>query len=222
MQPFSIKAAISYGWAQFKANFEFLLVAFAIVMVGPSIITGIAAWLGVNGVAFELVRLAVSVLSIIMSMGLFVALLKLYRNESFGFHDIFENYERFFPFIFSQIISSVLTLIGFILLIVPGIILSIRFFFAPIIIVDSNFGPIEALKESGRLTKGVKMQLFKFFIVLILLNILGFIALVVGLLVTIPITWIAMVYVYHKLRELKSTPVSDTVPAPVSEPVQIA
>jgi uncharacterized membrane protein len=55
------------------------------------------------------------------------------------------------------------------------------------------------LKESWRITNGNKWQLFLFGLVLIGLNLVGLLALVVGLLVTAPITWLAATHAYRTL-----------------------
>lgn len=98
--------------------------------------------------------------------------------------------------------------IGFVLLIIPGIILSIMFQFAPYLVIDKGLGPIEALKESARLTKGYKWKLLRFNICYIGVLIVGAICLVVGLLAAMPIMLLATAHVY---RTLGSTP-AETLP----------
>jgi uncharacterized membrane protein len=67
------------------------------------------------------------------------------------------------------------------------------------VIVDRGLGPIDALKRSAAITHGARLALFGFAIVLMLLNIVGALALLIGLFVTIPISMVAMAYVYRKL-----------------------
>ncbi len=90
-------------------------------------------------------------------------------------------------------------MVGLILLIIPGIIWAIQFCFYDYLIVDRGFGPVDALKKSSEITKGVKLDLFVFGMLLGIINLLGFICLVVGLFVTIPTTMVAMAFVYRKL-----------------------
>ncbi|MEA3324328.1 MAG: hypothetical protein U9Q37_04220 [Euryarchaeota archaeon] len=66
-------------------------------------------------------------------------------------------------------------------------------------IVDKGLGPIDALEKSSEITIGVKWDLFIFGILLGILNLMGFACLVVGLFVTIPVTMVAMAFVYRKL-----------------------
>ena len=59
---------------------------------------------------------------------------------------------------------------------------------------------LESLEKSSRLTHGVKRKLLAFMFVLLGLNILGAMALVVGLLITIPVSALAVAHVYTVLN----------------------
>jgi uncharacterized membrane protein len=85
------------------------------------------------------------------------------------------------------------------LLIVPGIIFFIMFQYYGYFIVDKKMGPVEALKASAALTKGVRWKLFGFGLVIGLLNIGGALLLLLGLFVTIPVSQMAIAHVYRKL-----------------------
>lgn len=92
---------------------------------------------------------------------------------------------------------------GFILLIVPGVIWCIKYSFAPILVIDKKMRPMEAIRESGRLTAGSKGKVFLFGIVSMLVVMLGYIALFVGSLVSIPVSMLAWVHVYRSLESEK-------------------
>jgi uncharacterized membrane protein len=66
-------------------------------------------------------------------------------------------------------------------------------------IVEQGAKPIEALRKSWQITKGARLKLFLFGIVLSLVNIAGFLALIVGIFVSIPVTLLAHAYVYRVL-----------------------
>jgi uncharacterized membrane protein len=57
---------------------------------------------------------------------------------------------------------------------------------------------MDAIKKSGELTYGSKWRLFKLSLLLIGVNILGALCLGVGLLVTIPLSWISLAHAYRK------------------------
>jgi uncharacterized membrane protein len=87
----------------------------------------------------------------------------------------------------------------------------LRLWFVGFVLVDERVGPIDAIQRSWDITRGHTMDLLAFFIVLVGLNLLGLICLVVGLLVTIPVSGLAIAHVY---RELKPR----SVAAPVTPP----
>jgi len=62
--------------------------------------------------------------------------------------------KKFFPFLALMIISFFLTIIGLVLLIVPGVYFVGRSCMAPLIMFTENLGPIESLSRSFHLSKG--------------------------------------------------------------------
>jgi uncharacterized membrane protein len=85
--------------------------------------------------------------------------------------------------------------------------------FVKFIVVDRKMGPIEALKESVRMTKGHRMTLFLLVLLIAVINIIGAILLLVPLLVTIPVSTLAMVYAYRKIGHAASEVVPAAAPA---------
>lgn len=80
-----------------------------------------------------------------------------------------------------------------------GIYLQFRYYFVCYFVIDKNYGPLEALHGSAHITNGSKWNLFLLNILFMLINIIGIICILVGLLFTIPLTMMASVYVYKKL-----------------------
>ena len=90
---------------------------------------------------------------------------------------------------------------GFLLLIVPGILLCARWGFYPIVIVDRGLWGFAALRESWKITKGASWPwLFVFLLGLQLFTQLGLIALGIGLFVTVPVSLLMWVHVYRVLE----------------------
>jgi len=94
---------------------------------------------------------------------------------------------------------SVLILLGLLLFILPGIYLSIAYFFSYALVVDKGLGVWEAMELSR---KTVTEQWFKFFglaLLSILLIIISAIPLGIGLIWSIPTIYIAYGLLYHHL-----------------------
>ena len=197
---FSMSEAVDFGWNTMKSNIGFficLLIVAGLIYTIPDAIVEIlvedALFLAI------IIWIASFVLSMIIGMGLIKISLRFCDGEKGEFSDLFSCYPLFINYLVSSILYGLIVMVGLILLIIPGIIWAIQFCFYEYLIVDRGFGPVDALKKSSEITKGVKWDLFAFGILLGIINLLGFICLVVGLFVTIPTTMVAMVFVYRKL-----------------------
>jgi len=82
---------------------------------------------------------------------------------------------------------------------VPGIIFMLMFMFTTFMVIERELGPIDAMKESRRITRGHKWQLLGFLLMLVLINLLGLLALVVGIFVSIPVSSLAFAHAYRML-----------------------
>ena len=163
----------------------------------PTIIAALA--LEVNVFLGVILYIADYALTIVILMGLVKIALRFCDNEKGKFSDLFSQYRLFFKYLFACILYILIVYGGVILLIIPEIIWAIKFWFFDYFIIDKGMGPIEALEESYAITTGIKWNLFVFFLALIGINILGALALVVGLFATIPTTIVAAAFVYRKL-----------------------
>jgi len=73
-------------------------------------------------------------------------------------------------------------------------------------------GPIASMKESYAITKGRFWKLLGFWIVIGLFNLLGLIPFGIGLLVTVPVSALASIYVYRELSREKAGLISTASP----------
>jgi len=114
------------------------------------------------------------------------------------------SYKQFWDFFKTSILSSIFILIGFILLIVPGIYISGRLLFATYLSVEKSQGSIKNISESWNMTKGYGWKLFWKSFLIGLFALVGFIALFIGSLVTYPIAMIVLVMLYRDFLKAKS------------------
>lgn len=157
---------------------------------------------GNNSVEF-IAGLAVWVLLIIIEIGIIKIFLKIIDGKKFAFGDLFGYTGLFFNYILTYILYSLIILGGLILLIVPGIIWAIKYCFSIYLAIDKKMKPMEAIKRSGEMTQGIKWELLIFWLTMLGLNILGALLLMVGLLVTVPVTGLAFIHIYRKLEPAK-------------------
>lgn len=228
---FSKSEALKFGWKTMKCNFWFF--------VGALIIVGIVEVL----TNIPLLGILFWILFLIMQIGLLKILLKLYDNEKPSLGNLFKHYSLFFKFLAGMILYALIVLLGSILfilflvfiwfgggftaytsgplvfllafaLLIPSIVLGIKYQFFGYLIADKGMGPISALKKSGEITRGAKWSLFLLGLLIALINLAGALVFLVGLFATIPTGMMAMTHAYRKLlNQIEvSTAVSESPP----------
>jgi len=90
-------------------------------------------------------------------------------------------------------------LLIFVLIIIPIFYMTIRLFFVLCFIVDQESGSTEAISQSWTITRGNFWALFSLFLVILGINILGALALFVGLLFTIPFSSLILMVAYRQM-----------------------
>jgi uncharacterized membrane protein len=195
---FSRGEALQFGWDVVKNNIGFfigLMIVVFVILVLPY--ANIFIKERIVSLFFSIVQI---VLEIILQMGLIKIALKFCDNEKSTFADLFSSYPLFSNYLIGSILYVVIIGVGLILFIIPGIILAIQFQFFSFFIVDRGLSPIEALKKSSEITKGIKWDLFLFDLLIVIINFLGSCFLGIGLLITFLITLVSIAFVYRKLQ----------------------
>lgn len=85
------------------------------------------------------------------------------------------------------------------LIIIPIFYMTLRLFFVLCFIVDQESGSIESISQSWTITRGNFWSLFVLFLVILGINILGALALFVGLLFTIPFSSLILMVAYRQM-----------------------
>lgn len=204
MHTFSKKEALSFGWQTAKRNIVFFIVLLIIVGILSGVSNFVSSLLEEDFFLFSLAIDFVSgIASIILGMGVIKIALTFVDGGKGRLSDLFSQYRLFFKYLAGAILYGLIVFVGLFLFVVPGIIWGIKFQFYSYLIVDKGMGPIEALKKSGQITSGAKWNLFFFSLLLGLVNAVGVLLLGVGLLWSIPTSWVAIAWVYRKLLNQK-------------------
>lgn len=197
MHHFSTEEAVKFGWKTTKENFAFFFKVLLILLAIEIVSSMIGKSLESSG-AKDLVNFLFWVVQVVINIGLVKIALKFYDHKKADFADLYDHYPLFLNYFLGSVLTGFIVMIGLILLIIPGIIFSIRLQFVSYLIIDRNLGPVEAVKKSWNMTKNHIWDLFLFGLVIGLVNVLGFLALGIGLLWTIPTTSLATAFVYRK------------------------
>lgn len=199
MNTFSIGDSIKFGWETFKKRPWFLVGATAIVMVASSISSTVSQNMQQNGMISFLAFLITLAVSTLIDMGLTNLTLKSHDNiEAVKFEDLWYP-KPFWKYLGATILSGIAVGVGFVLLIIPGIIAALMIFFVKFIVIEHNMGPLDAIKESIRIGKGHRWTLLGLLLVAIVINVVAAMLLLVPLLVSIPVTTLAFAHAYRTI-----------------------
>ena len=86
-----------------------------------------------------------------------------------------------------------------IIVVFPLIFLILKFQFVNFIIIDKKINVLSAFRISNEITKDELTELFLFIILMFLLNLLGAFVFLIGLLITLPISIVAIALIYTEL-----------------------
>lgn len=223
---------IKSGWQTFKGHFLFVWAILGIT-IGISIFFNLLENRLMRATDEFLPYALFTILSFLVMLwiqlgatSIFIHLAR--TGEELTIDRLFSQKEIFWRALLASVAYYALVIVGFLLLIIPGIYLALRYYFLLFVIIDEKPETVgEAFKRAGALTKGKVWPLFVFMLLLILLNIAGFVALFVGLLVTVPVATLALVHCYLSLlpkKDVETGSVSEEAQAdkpPVAAPAPV-
>lgn len=217
---FSISEALEKGWHLMRMHsgliFQMMLSLFALQVVSTIVSRTLQGTL----IGF-LASFALGVLGIFMGVGMTLIALRLARGHAAHYQDLFPNWFVVLRFMCANILAGLVVLVPLLIggLIIWGawianvpllmvalciataivcVYVVIRYSFVRFAVLDGA-GIVESLSRSAVLTRGHIWHLILFLLVLILINIIGAVLLLVGLLVSVPVSLLAYAHVYVKL-----------------------
>lgn len=219
MEYFRTGEALSMGWGKFKAHKVFLWMLLGILIVSQALFGVLEEVTKDMGLFSTVISVGTSLLTMFINLGFIRLYLDVVDSDVEGrLSTLFSSKPLFWSYLGASILFFLIVGLGFLLLIIPGIYFMLKYQFYGELIVDKKLGVIEALKKSGEITKGVKWRLLGFSLAVIGVNVLGVLALGIGILVTIPLTTMAYIGVYRKLSLRLNGPTETAVSAPVVSP----
>lgn len=195
-------------------------------------------------VLFYLFIALLGIVNLVLVMGAIRISLDFYAGEKPKFRRLFSMWPRIHTIIAASLLFFLMTGLGpflsditnvdwWLLLLIPGMVLGIIFWFYNFALVDKKIGPIAALKEGARVSRGARLKIFLFLIVLLLLLIamvfvmlapaylmlfwgmegalygitlttLGAAVTLLALATFISLIWLSQAHVYCKLRDFSA------------------
>ena len=219
--PFNVGAAFSYRWKKFQeylapiliAMVIFFVVTLAVNLIGSLFIGGVSEItdpddIGI-GMFFSFGYFVFGLLSALVSLLIQAAVVRGALGITKGDRidlNAFLSTENLGQIILASILLAVGATIGFILCIIPGLILIFYAQFTYQFIIDKGLPAFEAIKASFDLVNKNLGDVIGLFFASILAFIVGAILCGIGLIVAIPVTIIATAYAYRRFSGQPVTP----------------
>jgi hypothetical protein len=216
--PYSATDAIGYGFSKFKDNAGAFIVL-ALLAVGASIAISIVGSIvsdGASIIAFDSEGFEFSLVAFLFNLlaqlvgTLFTAAairgaLDAVEGREVNVGDMFQRWDKV-QVVIAAIIISILSSIGFVLCVLPGVFVVFATWFTSFFIVDRGLDAISALRSSFRFTMDHFGALALLALLCVLCLVAGAIACLVGLLVAYPTVMIASAYSFKRLQDQPVAP----------------
>jgi uncharacterized membrane protein len=122
------------------------------------------------------------------------------RDEKMELAELFTGFKKnYLNIILAHLLHIAVIGIGFVFLIIPGIILACRLVFIPYLVMDKNLEPVAAMEKSWDMTRGHGWTVFGMALLAIPVFIAGLLCFLVG--AFIAVMWISAAFatLYHAL-----------------------
>jgi predicted Ser/Thr protein kinase len=199
----NIRSCIRRGWRLVMGNFWVFVGVTALVMALLGMASSIGgSWIHIHtdgGSSAESSAVATIVWGPLMG-GLWLYFLKRIRREPATVETAFCGFSpRFLQLFLAGFVTSLLTWLGFLCLILPGIYLLIAWGFALPLVADKQLDFWSAMELSRKVISRHWFKFLGFGIVLFLLMLCGVLALIVGTFVILPVVLAAQMYAYEDI-----------------------
>ena len=220
----TVSGSYGYGWQQMWKHFLYLFLITVIVTfarIPVSIIQESVTVSTAGMVLLQILAAAYLLLFIpVISYGSNLLFLRGMRNEKIEVQEIFNGFKKnYLNIILANLLTFAIVGLGFVFLIVPGIILACRLSFVSLLVMDKNMEPVAAVEKSWEMTKGYGWTVFGIGMMAIPVFIGGILFFVVG--VIFAIIWISTAFAsfYHAvdLEDKKNLNGDSIEPVPVVE-----
>ena len=210
----SIGAVISESWRKldgFKGTYVLALIIYVAIGIVAELFMGLLygwdyiAASGDAGVSVDtnfgaaaFTEVVISIAMLPLGVGLGLIGIRRAAGKTVTPTVIFEPYQHALPIIVMMVMMFFLIVAGFLLLVLPGIYLSVAYSFAPYLITEKNMGAWQSLEASRKAITEYWWRYFGLMWVSLFLIIAGSIPLLIGLIWVLPLVTIAMGEVFAR------------------------
>ena len=134
-----------------------------------------------------------------LTAGFCIYCLKRILGRQTDFADLFKGFNFFVPSLVASLVIMLFTFAGSLLCVIPGLVVAAMYKFTYLFIVDKRMDFWPAMQASHNVVKNDYFGFTMFLILMALVNVLGALCCIVGILVTIPVTFAAITVAYQEL-----------------------
>jgi uncharacterized membrane protein len=225
---FTIENAYNFAWEKMKKYWASML-ALGIITFGINMLFSIpmaiiqatmtsvsdvnldrygypeASMTGLGLGLYSVFYVASTLVSIWLGYNIYKIILKIIDNKDFKIGEIFKSDSKTLSgvgaYFLASLVYGLVVFVGLIALVIPGIYLAIKYFFAPYLILDKGMRIGAAFDKSADMTKGNMLKMIGFALVSFAIVIVGLLALIVGVIPAMILTTFAGFYIYRKLAD---------------------
>ncbi|MDH5466404.1 MAG: hypothetical protein OEY25_03190 [Candidatus Aminicenantes bacterium] len=204
-------SAYSYGWGMMKKFFlDLFLISLivGVVWLPLAMVQGLDGRGTAGGAILQIFAFIYLLLLIHpIDYGAAFVFLKAARNEQFEVSDMFLAFQNYMNVVLAALLKGAIVGIGMMFFVVPGIIFACKLAFVKYLVMDRKMDPVEAVKESWKMTTGYSGHIFVIGLLAFLLAIAGLICFGVGIIpviIWVRSTFASMYYAVCKIEEEKA------------------
>ena len=131
--------------------------------------------------------------------GFHIYTLKRILGRQTDFSDLFKGFNFFVPALVASLVIALFTFGASLLCLIPGLVVAAMYKFTYLFIVDKRMDFWPAMQASHSIVRNDYFGFTMFLLLLFLVNVLGAVCCIVGLLVSIPVTFAAITVAYGEL-----------------------
>lgn len=196
----SLTHALQFGWESTSRYMGFYFVLVMLVVLF-SLLPAVFTTLTDNSIYTPVVQGIFIILIALLTLGMVRTTLRhVDKKDEPTIKQLFRTH-LFFRYLGAALLYLFMFIGGLMLFIIPGIYWGLKYQFATYLVVDKNMGITEAFEKSAEMVRGYEWDLFSYWLVMFLLNLVGLMFFVAGLVITLPVTVVGYSYLYRQLRK---------------------
>ncbi|MFS2124421.1 hypothetical protein [Pseudomonas sp. Pseusp97] len=209
---FSIEGLIKDAWQRVNGTKGPIILGFIVYMVIVQVISfvlglvlglGFAASGSEAGFGMAILQLVVGIVAAAVGYpflaGINMLGIRRAADQPVSFNEMFGHFGLFVPLFITGLVMTLLVYLGVLILVLPGIYLSIAYILAIPLVVERKLSPWQALEASRKAITQHWFKVFGLFLVLGVILILSAIPLGIGLIWTLPLSIIAIGVLYRTI-----------------------